>query len=186
MRQQATEKMTKLQQIKKLISIAMIAIVPHSAFAIDEKKCWADMPSIKQDITEISTSKNYEVILKHTYPPLMMLFGGKAQYIEKIKETFQIFQNENVDIHVLSIGNPVDNILLSGKEICSIPIKMNIFSSNINVQSDNYIIAVRNFNTNEWKYVNGAEYFGPSILKSVFPHLPPNFQLPQTTIMPIL
>lgn len=168
-----------------LIACLSLLFMPIVASA-EQLLCKTDFKQIEVDVIKMSESTQNgetETIIKYSYPPLIKLSGGEEKFTQLITQAFELMKKNDISLTITAINEPTNNILLTNEEVCVFPVKSEMKSSQGNVKIESYMVAIRNFDDNTWKYVNGVDSSQQFMFTLLIPELPKNFQFPKHEIV---
>ncbi|QIO07306.1 hypothetical protein [Acinetobacter shaoyimingii] len=173
--------------LKPLTFFMLINVYMISTTFAQKLQCLEDYPNIiapelKEMMLQLSKG-DYTILETKTHPSLIEYSGGKEAYLSVLKLAQSFLANQNIEITDIKTEAPTYTYFAGDEEVCFIPkmISMKISGKAISVPPS-YMVAVRTLNTQEWRYIEGANLQKkPHLLYVLFPKFPKDAKLPYDT-----
>lgn len=123
--------------------------------------------------------KDFKIVLKHTYPPILKLMGGKGNALTTIENMFntmetQGFVFEKADI--LSVSNVVKE---QNQYRCIVEGFNQIAMSGQRISSKSYLLGIYNEDDKLWCFLEAKQLKNKALLEQVLPDFKTSLQIPE-------
>ena len=121
---------------------------------------------------------DFKTVIKHTYPPVLKLMGGKENAISVIKNTFDTMKKQGFKFEkseVISVSNIVKE---QNQYRCFVKNKNQMVMAGQRIKSESYLLGVFNHKDKFWYFIEAKQLTNPQITK-VLPNFKTDLVIPQ-------
>ena len=123
-------------------------------------------------------SKDYNTLLKFTYPKLIENKGGPDKAMAEIIEAVESLKKQDIALDSISIGQPTE-FVKAGNEIHTIiPETLFIQVPRGILKSEGYLIGITQNLGKTWHFIDGADV-NTSNITTILPNYNPKLRLPE-------
>src|SRR4051794_26863912 len=116
-----------------------------------------------------------ETFANFTHPKLIELMGGRAKFIEAIKQGNAEMKAQKSAITGFNTGAP-EGVVKGGNDLFAVvPMTLTVTQKDTKISHEGYLVAVSSDGGTKWTFITGDER---AKLKEILPNLPEDLKLP--------
>jgi hypothetical protein len=126
-----------------------------------------------------------EATAAQTHPKFLETFGGRESYVKLLKEIY--LSRGSFRASIISQSVSAGRIIVAGQyELCVVDELTVHMSGGRRFHTKGYALAVRTSPSGQWRFIGGNAFReDPSLLRDLFPEIPPSFSLPEYVTRPV-
>jgi hypothetical protein len=165
---------------KMLIALACLFAFTAPAFAADLKP--EEVAKVQSDVRRIMTAVqtgDAATVVNMSHPALVQAVGGKAELEKMTRDALGQIAEANIKFLSTEVGTPSRTYSAPKEEASLIPTVAMMEVKGQKVKSTGFMVAIRQKNTNDWSYVDGAGFEDvPNLLEVLLPGIEKGVTLP--------
>ncbi len=156
-----------------MLAVCTLQVTAQNKYAESINKAAADM--------ELSMkSKNYQTLVKYTYPKVVEMVGGEENLLESVKNAIEGAEAQGLILKDVIMGEP-QKLYTAGTELhCLVPQTVIMESSVDVITSNTYLLAVSTDKGKNWYFLDTA-MLSEQYIAHLFPNFNNQLQIPVPT-----
>lgn len=132
------------------------------------------------DMVLAMKSKNYETLVKYTYPKVVAMVGGEENLLDLVKNSMESVASQGLIFKEIIVGKP-QKIYTAGTELhCLVPQTVTMENSESTITSETFLLAVSTNKGKNWYFLDTA-MLNEQYKASLFPNFNKQLQIPAPT-----
>ena len=173
-----------MKQALSLIAFLIFTTSSHAQEDFPEAERKAIAAEVEAMMSAFNNG-NTEILLEKTHPILHDLVGGKDAFEKGAIRGVKIMMETGIKIDSLKTELPNKLYKSGGNSVCFVPVSSVMTVGDKKIASTSFMIAAKN-KEGEWKYLDGTFVkTNPEQLRTFFPELPKDIDIPEVKIEPL-
>ena len=177
--------MLKTRRImNKVSSIILILFLFVSGLSLSQEEIQLKEYALRDaSITSKATlNKDYETVLKHTYPSVLILMGGKESAIELIKSTFSAMESQGFIFETTEVLSVSDVVFEQDQYRCYVEGMNQMVMSGMRIKSKSYLLGIYNPAAKFWYFIEAAQLKNTALMPTVLPDFKTSLIIPEDEV----
>ncbi len=146
----------------------------------EELKEWALRDA---KITSEATLKmDFETVLKHTYPSVVEVMGGKENGIQLIKTTFETMKTQGFVFEKAEVIDVSDIIKENGEYRCYVENYNQMKMNDMRIKSKSFLLGIYNQEAKIWYFLEAKQLKNSQMMDMVLPNFKTNLNIPDDEV----
>jgi hypothetical protein len=131
---------------------------------------------------EATLNSDYSLLLKHTYPPIIDMMGGKENALSTIKAAMSGMQDQGMvfeKAEVVSVSNIVDD---DGEYRCYVEGKNQIKMPGIRIKSKSFLLGIYDQEKAIWYFLEAEKLKNKALADRILPNFKTALVIPKDTV----
>lgn len=134
-------------------------------------------------IVSASTLKmDFETVLKHTYPPILKLMGGKEKAVELLNTTFSSMKEQGFVFEKAEIKNVSKIIQEQDVYRCYVEGFNQMVMNGMRIKSKSYLLGIYNETDKFWYFIEAKQLKNQQMLDMVLPNFKTSLVIPDDEV----
>ncbi len=164
--------------MKKFVILFMLAVCTLQVTA--QNKYAESINEAAADMELAMKSKNYQTLVKYTYPKVVEMVGGEENLLDLVKNSMEAVEAQGLLFKDIIIGEP-QKLYTAGTELhCLVPQTVTMENSESIITSETFLLAVSTNEGKNWYFLDTA-MLNEQYKASLFPNFNNQLQIPVPT-----
>lgn len=150
--------------------------------------CFTSISQTKEDalrdakITSKATlNSDFKKVIKHTYPPIVKIMGGKENAVSFIEKTFKDMKTQGFTFEKAEVVSVSEIVKEQGEYRCFVKNNNQMVMSDQRIKSESYLLGIYNEADKFWYFIEAKQLTNPAI-SQILPNFKTELVIPQGKI----
>ncbi|TJY34795.1 hypothetical protein [Pontimicrobium aquaticum] len=159
--------------------ILMLLLVCSSiSFAQDKSELKAQALKDAKATSHATLKFDFETVLKHTYPGVVTLMGGKEKAMDLLESTFNSMAQDGFVFEKAEIVGVSDIVYEQDEYRCYIESYNQMIMNNLRIKSKGYLLGIYDTNLKYWYFIEAKQLKNNALMDQVFPSFKTSLVIP--------
>lgn len=165
--------------MNKLSSLfILLLLICNSSIAQDKASALRDA-----EITSKATlTSDFNTVLKHTYPSIINLMGGKEKGIELLETTFSNMEQQGFVFEKARVTNVSEVVHEQDQYRCYIETQNQMKFNTTRIKSKSYLLGIYDENKKVWHFLEAKQLKNQAMVDQVLPNFKTSLVIPEDEI----
>ncbi len=166
----------------RFLSLFFITILSISSFSQSKKELKESAIRDAKITAKATLNSDFETVLKHTYPSIIKLMGGKEKAINLIKTTFENMKSNGFVFESADFINISEIVEEQNQIRCYIENKNVMKMPAMKIISKSFLLGVYNKENKIWYFLEAEKLKNKSISDLVLPNFKTSLNIPSDEV----
>jgi len=162
----------------------MLLLVGNSiSFAQDKSELKAQALKDAKATSQATLKFDFNTVLKHTYPGVVTLMGGKEKAITLLESTFNSMSQEGFVFEKADITSVSDVIFEQDQYRCYVESYNQIVMNNLRIKSKAFLLGIYDADLKYWYFIEAKQVKNSALMEQVFPNFKTSLIIPDNEMI---
>ena len=166
--------------MNKISSTLLMLLLVCSSISFAQNKAELKTQALKDaNTTSQATLKfDFNTVLKHTYPGVVTLMGGKEKALTLLESTFNSMTQEGFVFEKAEIIGVSDIVFEQDQYRCYVESNNVMIMNNSRIKSKAYLLGIYNAKLKYWYFIEAKQVKNNTLMNQVFPNFKTSMVIP--------
>jgi hypothetical protein len=165
-----------MNKLKYVVLFVFISNVMLFGQTLEELKSQALVDA--KATSKATLEKNFDLVLKHTYPAVVELMGGKESATKTIEDMYKTMESQGFVFEKADVVFVSDVVFEQNQYRCYTYSNNQMKMNNMRIFSKSYLFGMYNENEKLWSFIEASKMKNEQLMAQLFPGFKTNMKIP--------
>ena len=166
------------KKYSKLI-LMLLLVCSSISFAQDSSELKAQALKDAKTTSKATLNYDFETVIKHTYPTIVSLMGGKEKAVETIASMFESMKSEGLVFEKADILNVSDVIFEQDQYRCFVEGFNQLTINGMRISSKSYLLGIYDETKKTWCFLEAKQLKNAALIDQILPDFSTALNIPE-------